>query len=193
MPRKGRLLVSCILYLFPASVKRIIGIDPGSLITGYGIIDVKGSASTYVTSGCVRIKGAALNLPARLKVIFDSITELVIAYQPDEMVVEQVFLHRNADSALKLGQARGAAICAGVTQALILHEYTPAQIKQTIVGKGNATKEQIQHMVKVLLKLPSSPQADAADALAVALCHSHTQQVMAQIGTVSVWRKGRMR
>jgi crossover junction endodeoxyribonuclease RuvC len=172
-------------------VTRILGIDPGSRITGFGIIDIAGTTVTYVGSGCVRIPEGTL--PERLKVIFEGIVEIVETYQPAEMVVEQVFMHRNADTALKLGQARGAAICAGVTQALPVHEYTPAQIKQAIAGKGNATKEQIQHMVKVLLKLPTSPQADAADALAAALCHCHMRTVLKQIGGVRVLRGGRVR
>jgi len=170
---------------------RILGIDPGSRITGFGIIDVNGTSVSYIGSGCVRIPDGTL--PERLKVIFDGICEIVATYQPAEMVVEQVFMHRNADTALKLGQARGAAICAGVTQSLPVHEYTPAQIKQAIVGKGNATKEQVQHMVKVLLKLSATPQADAADALAAALCHCHMRQVLKQIGGTRVLRRGRVR
>jgi len=173
------------------SATRILGIDPGSRITGFGIIDVAGTVVSYIGSGCVRIPDGTL--PERLKVIFDSICEIVATYQPAEIVVEQVFVHRNADTALKLGQARGAAICACVTQSLPVHEYTPAQIKQAIVGKGNATKVQIQHMVKVLLKLSDTPQADAADALAAALCHSHMQSMIKQIGGVSTWRQGRIR
>ncbi|MEW6353061.1 MAG: crossover junction endodeoxyribonuclease RuvC [Pseudomonadota bacterium] len=169
---------------------RILGIDPGSLITGFGVIDVNGHAAEYVASGCVRITQEAL--ADRLKVIFEGVQELLATYQPAEIVVERVFLHRNADSALKLGQARGAAICAAAVQSLPLHEYTPAQIKQAIVGKGNAGKEQVQHMVKILLKLPAAPQADAADALAVALCHCHTRQLLGQTGGVA-WRKGRTR
>ncbi len=170
---------------------RILGIDPGSRITGFGIIDVAGTTVSYVGSGCVRIPEGTL--PERLKVIFDGILEIVAMYQPAEMVVEQVFMHRNADSALKLGQARGAAICAGVTQFLPVHEYTPAQIKQAIVGKGNASKEQVKHMVKVLLKLSIAPQADAADALGAALCHCNMRQVLQQIGGARVLHRGRIR
>jgi crossover junction endodeoxyribonuclease RuvC len=169
---------------------RILGIDPGSLITGFGVIDIDGAKVRYVASGCVRI--GERPLAERLKAIFDGISEIVTSYRPGAMAVEKVFMHRNADSALKLGQARGAAICAGVTQALPMYEYTPAQIKQAIVGKGNASKTQVQHMVKILLNLPVAPPADAADALAVALCHSHVQQVFGQL-QVSAWRKGRLR
>lgn len=158
---------------------RILGIDPGSQITGYGVIEVSGTRASYVASGCVRTGGGSL--PERLKVIFRGIGEIVLAYHPHEMAVEQVFVHKNVDSALKLGQARGAAICACVMQDLPVSEYTPREIKQAIVGTGNAAKEQIQHMVRMLLKLPDLPQADAADALAVALCHSHTRQTLDRI------------
>jgi crossover junction endodeoxyribonuclease RuvC len=176
---------------------RILGIDPGSLSTGYGIIDVKDKKCIYVASGCVR--ATEHSLPERLKTIFEGVSEIVARYSPAEMVVEQVFMNRNADSALKLGQARGAAISAGMQHALPVHEYTARQIKQAIVGKGSASKTQVQHMVKVLLKLPAAPQADAADALAAALCHSHTRQMFGQLqkqGKLSVagnWRKGRLR
>lgn len=158
---------------------RILGIDPGSRSTGFGIIDSDGRQVAYVTSGCVRVTEASL--PERLKAIFEGIREIVANYHPTDMVIEQVFIHRNADSALKLGQARGAAICAGVTHALAVHEYSAKQIKQAIVGKGNATKVQVQHMVKILLNLPAAPQADAADALAAALCHSQTQQFLGKM------------
>lgn len=155
---------------------RILGIDPGSRLTGFGVIDVEGSRAVYVTSGCVRLPDGPL--AERLKVIFESLTELVTTYSPTIMAIECVFMHRNADSALKLGQARGAAICAGVTQALEIVEYTPAEIKQAVAGRGNAAKAQVQHMVRALLKLPGAPQADAADALAVALCHGHQQPLV---------------
>lgn len=170
---------------------RILGIDPGSLITGFGIIDVNGNTASYVASGCVRLPGDAL--PERLRILFEGVRELVTTYEPTQLAIEQIFMHRNADSALKLGQARGAAICAAATLNLPVHEYTPAQIKQAMVGKGNAAKEQVQHMVKVLLKLPAVPQADAADALAVALCHCHTQQVLSHIGGAQSWQRRRLK
>lgn len=174
---------------------RILGIDPGSFITGFGIIDVGGKHPIYIASGCVRVPGSAL--AERLKVIFEGVCDIIATYDPNEMVIEQVFMHRNADSALKLGQARGAAILAGVTQSLSVHEYSPRQIKQAIVGKGAAAKTQVQHMVKVLLKLPTSPQSDAADALAAALCHSHTRQVLGAMAQqhegLCGWRRGRLR
>lgn len=155
---------------------RILGIDPGSRLTGFGIIDVDGQKASYVSSGCVRVSGETW--ADRLRVIFDSISELVAEHQPQVMSIESVFMHRNADSALKLGQARGAAICAVITRDIPVHEYTPAEIKKSVVGKGNAAKEQVQHMVRVLLNLPSSPQEDAADALAIALCHLHHSQML---------------
>jgi len=153
---------------------RILGIDPGSRITGFGVIEIAEGQLSYVTSGCIRVGGAAL--PERLKSIFDSVGEIVSQYQPNELAIEQVFMKNNVDSALKLGQARGAAICAVMTCALDVYEYTPTQIKQAIVGKGHADKAQVQFMVRAILKLPGLPQEDAADALACALCHRHTRE-----------------
>jgi len=124
-----------------------------------------------LTTGYVKTGGG--DLAGRLKLIFEGISELVAEFQPEEAAIENIFMYRNADSALKLGQARGAAISAVSVQSIPVHEYTPAQIKKSIVGKGNASKEQVQHMVKALLSLSRTPQSDAADALATALCHSH--------------------
>lgn len=150
---------------------RILGVDPGSRITGFGVIEVQGSRYTYVASGCISVQGEALS--DRLRSLFVNVDELVSEYTPAVMSVERVFVQRNADSALKLGQARGAAICAGALRPIVVHEYTPAQIKKAIAGKGNASKAQIQHMVKALLNLRGALAEDAADALACALCHSH--------------------
>lgn len=158
---------------------RILGIDPGSRITGFGVVDISEGQLAYVTSGCIRVSGQ--RLPERLKSIFDSVSEIVGDYRPDELAIEQVFVKHNVDSALKLGQARGAAICAAMTQALEVFEYTPTQIKQAIVGKGHADKAQVQFMVRAILKLPGVPQEDAADALACALCHRHTRETRDQI------------
>ncbi len=152
---------------------RILGIDPGSRLAGYGIIISDGMRNHYVASGSIRVSGE--DLAQRLGIIFRELTQIIEAHRPDVMAVEKVFVHRNAGSALKLGQARGAAICAGITRALPLFEYTPREIKQAVVGKGGAAKEQVQHMVRVLLNLGAAPQQDASDALAVALCHGHTQ------------------
>jgi len=131
-----------------------------------------------VQSGCIRTPDE--ELPIRLKTIFQSLSELIAEYQPTEMAIEKVFMARNPDSALKLGQARGTAICAVANQDVPVSEYTPREIKQAIVGKGNASKVQMQHMVKVLLGLNKFPQEDAADALAIALCHSHLRSSLLQ-------------
>lgn len=170
---------------------RVLGIDPGSRITGYGIIEVSGGESRYIDCGCIRAGDGAL--PQRLKIIFQSLTEIIADARPDAVAIESVFMNRNADSALKLGRAQGAAMCAAVSQDLEVTEYTPAQVKQAVVGKGNAAKEQIQHMVKILLGLSKSPQADASDALAVALTHIHTSQTLLKVKQVSAARQGRMR
>lgn len=155
------------------TVMRVLGIDPGSRITGYGIVEFRRDNALHVTSGCLRV--GSDDLGARLRHIYDGIAALIEREAPTELAVEQVFMHRNAASALKLGQARGAALMAGVSRGLPLYEYTPTQVKQAVSGRGHAAKEQIQHMVKVLLRLHELPQSDAADALAVAICHGHMQ------------------
>lgn len=170
---------------------RILGIDPGSRITGYGVIDIDGNRVVYVDSGCIRIN--AEELPERLKIIFDGVGEIIRMHTPEMMAIEQVFMHRNADSALKLGQARGVAICAGVQHELPVSEYAPRLVKQAVVGTGSASKEQVQHMVCRLLGLSETPQADAADALAIALCHAHSGQSLASIPGASKARGGRVR
>ena len=152
---------------------RILGIDPGSRITGYGVIETDGRSVKYLDSGCIRTRQDAM--PDRLRIIFDSVRTLVITHRPDVLAIESVFMHRNAGSALKLGHARSAAICACVIDDITVGEYSPREIKLAIVGKGSAAKEQVQHMVTHLLNLNDTPQEDAADALAVALCHSHTR------------------
>jgi crossover junction endodeoxyribonuclease RuvC len=141
---------------------RILGVDPGSRLTGFGVIDVGDRGRLiYVASGCIRTPAG--ELAGRLKVVFDGLREVIAGHAPDVMAIEKVFMARNADSALKLGQARGAAICAG------LHH------KRAVVGTGHAQKEQVQHMVRALLQLSGAPQADAADALACAICHAHSR------------------
>lgn len=153
---------------------RIIGIDPGSRRTGYGIIDIAGSTASYVTSGIIRLPEGAL--PDRLKLIFDGISQLLEQYQPETMAVEEVFFARDPKAALKLGQARGAAIVAGVNRQLPVSEYSARSVKQAVVGTGSAEKKQVQMMVTSLLKLVEAPAEDAADALAVALCHGHSMR-----------------
>lgn len=158
---------------------RILGIDPGSRITGFGVLDFDGSQSHYIVCGCIRVQGETL--PERLGNIFEGITTIIEQHQPDELAIEQVFMHKNASSALKLGHARGVALVAGQLRSLSVYEYTPTQIKQSITGRGRGTKEQVQHMVKVLLSLSAAPQQDASDALAVALCHAHIQGTLAHV------------
>lgn len=151
---------------------RILGVDPGLRITGFGLIDKTGQHLTYVTSGCIRTDENA-DLPVRLKTILDSLREVIAERSPEQVAVEKVFVNVNPQSTLLLGQARGAAICAAVLVGLPVHEYTALQVKQAVVGRGHAHKEQVQEMVKRLLRLPGSPSADAADALACAICHAH--------------------
>ena len=153
---------------------RILGIDPGSRLTGYGIIEHGPRGYRYVASGCIRI--SADYFPDRLKQIFDGICQITQQHQPEQMAIEQVFMHKNADSALKLGQARGAAICAVQSLGLPVFEYAARQVKQAIAGKGNADKLQVQHMVKILLNIQGDLQIDASDALGISLCHAHYQQ-----------------
>jgi crossover junction endodeoxyribonuclease RuvC len=153
---------------------RILGIDPGSRFTGYGIIEVDGDRISPVHYGVVKTGGG--EFPQRLGIIFNGIVEVIREYAPQEVAVENVFMSKNASSALKLGQARGAAICAAVSNDLPVSEYSPRSVKQAIVGRGGADKVQVQHMIKILLRLQEIPAEDAADALAVALCHQHTQQ-----------------
>jgi len=160
-------------------VTRILGIDPGSRVTGFAVLDVNGIAYRYVVSGCIRTTEDFF--PARLREIFSGIEQIVEEYLPQEMAIENVFVKRNVSSALKLGQARGAAICAVLSHSVGVFEYSPATIKRAVVGKGNAAKEQVQHMVTAVLKLPAIPQADAADALAVALCHAQSRRLNQQI------------
>jgi crossover junction endodeoxyribonuclease RuvC len=153
---------------------RILGIDPGSRVTGYGIVDQDGQRLAYVASGCIRARGDSL--ADRLGIILNGVAGIISEYRPDEMAIERVFINKNADSALKLGQARGAAICAAVQQAISVDEYAAREIKQAVTGTGAATKEQVQHMMCVLLALRGRLPSDAADALGVAICHGHHRQ-----------------
>jgi crossover junction endodeoxyribonuclease RuvC len=150
---------------------KILGIDPGLRVTGYGVIEKMPSGLTYIASGC--IKSPDGELPDRLKNIMNSVQEVILLYAPDQVAVEKVFVNVNPQSTLLLGQARGAAICGAVLHNLPVCEYTALQVKQAVVGNGHAQKEQVQEMVKRLLKLPGYPSADAADALACAICHAH--------------------
>ncbi len=173
-----------------AEKTRIIGIDPGSRCTGYGVIDSDGFRHQYVTSGFIKITGD--ELPERLGSIFTEIGLIVKQWQPQTMGIEQVFVNKNVDSALKLGQARGAAICAGVHAQLDVGEYTPRAIKKAVVGNGSADKQQIQQMMKILLKLDFVPQSDEADGLAIAVCHANHMHVKT-LGIGSKVKAGRWR
>ena len=157
-------------------VVRILGIDPGSRITGYGIVELVGQKAICIANGCLRVGDG--ELAHRLKSLFGGIEEIITEYQPQEMAIESVFVHRNVDSALKLGQARGVLISAVAINSVSVNEYSPTEIKKAVVGKGNASKDQVQHMVKAILNLNKAPAADAADALAVALCHGYHRQTV---------------
>ena len=159
---------------------RILGIDPGSRLTGFGIVDCEGPNAAYVASGAIRsVEG---DFPHRLKLIYRAVAEIVEEHRPQVVAVESVFMHKNASSALKLGHARSAAICATFSLELEVVEYAPREIKQAIVGTGAATKEQVQHMIVNLLNLDGAPSADAADALAAALCHANQRRLNSNTG-----------
>jgi len=151
---------------------RILGIDPGSNVTGFGVIDSDGRQSRHVASGVIRVRGETL--AERLGFIFAAVEQVVADHAPECMAVEEIFMARNAASALKLGQARGAAICAGARAGLPFSAYAATTVKQALVGTGRADKEQVQHMVRLLLGLREAMVTDASDALAVAICHAHT-------------------
>ncbi|WP_196157289.1 crossover junction endodeoxyribonuclease RuvC [Reinekea sp. G2M2-21] len=168
----------------------ILGIDPGSRKTGFGIINQVGAKIEYVTSGVIRVHKEP-SLALRLDLIYSSISEIIEQYAPACMAIEQVFMGRGPDSALKLGQARGAAIVAGTQAKLDIHEYAARKVKQAVVGNGNANKDQMGYMVQFLLKLPGVPQEDAADALAIALCHSYTFAGLVNIAGATHSRRGR--
>lgn len=170
----------------------ILGIDPGSRITGYGVVRDTGRGCEYVASGCIRTGDGPL--PERLQKVYRGVREVIRLHGPVMLGIEQVFMSRNADSALKLGQARGAAIVAGAESGLEIAEYTATQVKQAIAGTGGADKQQVQMMVMHLLKLLQKPQIDASDALAIALCHAHHRQSLIPHGlTQAKRRSGRLR
>ena len=169
---------------------RIIGIDPGSQRTGVGVIDVDAQGTlSHVFHGALAVAGEE-TFPLRLKRIFDGLAAIIAEHRPAECGIERVFMARNADSALKLGQARGAAICAVVSHGLAVHEYAPTEVKQAVVGSGRGDKTQVQHMVGVLLGLKGPLQPDAADALAIAVTHAHTRASLARVGIPrTAWRR----
>jgi crossover junction endodeoxyribonuclease RuvC len=157
-----------------AARARILGLDPGSRHTGFGVVDCRGNEAVYVTCGA--ISTVRKDFPGRLQEIFERVRELAVEYRPTEIAIERVFVNRNVDSALKLGQARGAALCGVFAAAAEVFEYSPREVKMAVVGSGAADKQQVQHMVRALLRIEGRLGADAADALAVALCHVHGRQ-----------------
>jgi crossover junction endodeoxyribonuclease RuvC len=172
----------------------IIGIDPGSRKTGFGVIETATKNSSqikYVTSGIIRLPPGPV--PARLGVIFDNITQLIDEFNPKQMAIEEIFLAKDPSAAIKLGQARGAAIVAGVNKNLVIGEYSPRTIKKSVVGNGSATKEQVQHMIKSILNLSSSPAEDAADALAASICHAQTVSFGLNSEGLLHYSKGRLK
>lgn len=170
----------------------ILGIDPGSRITGFGLIRALGSTYEYVASGCIRTPEG--DLAARLRTIFQGVREVIQTYQPSTVGIEQVFMAKSADSALKLGQARGAAIVAATQEDLQIAEYSARQVKKSVTGSGAADKEQVMQMVMYLLKLEKRPQVDASDGLAIALCHAHHRQTLIPLGLANAKRRrGRLR
>lgn len=157
----------------------ILGIDPGTRTTGYGVISTSGNRHTYLSCGIIKTTGD--DMAIRLHQIFEGICEVINTYHPNEASIEQVFMKKNVSSALKLGQARGAALVAMANRRLSVAEYSARHIKQAIVGYGGAEKQQVQHMIKVLLNLEKAPQTDAADALAIALCHANSRGSIARM------------
>jgi len=166
---------------------RILGLDPGLRVTGFGLVDQLGSQLRYVASGCIKTRDG--ELPGRLKTLLDGVREVIATYQPDVVAVEKVFVNVNPQSTLLLGQARGAVICGAVSCELPVAEYTALQVKQSVVGYGKAAKEQVQHMVQRLLALDANPSSDAADALACAICHAHGAQGLGGLAGVGTRRR----
>lgn len=171
---------------------RIIGIDPGSQRTGIGIVDVDAAGKlSYVFHEALVVVGEE-SFPLRLKRIFDGINDIIAIHRPVECGIERVFMARNPDSALKLGQARGAAICAVVNRGIAVHEYAATEVKKSVVGGGRSDKTQVQHMIGILLGLKGPIQADAADALAIAVTHAHTRTSLERVGIPrTAWRRRR--
>jgi crossover junction endodeoxyribonuclease RuvC len=153
---------------------RVLGIDPGSRRTGFGVIDCRGSSLAHVASGAIAVSGR--QFAERLRTIFDRMRELAEEYRPDEIAIERVFVHKNADSALKLGQARGAALCAVLNGGMRVFEYAPRAVKHAVVGYGGAEKAQVAWMVRQALAFDGKLGADAADALALAICHAQSRR-----------------
>jgi crossover junction endodeoxyribonuclease RuvC len=158
---------------------RVLGIDPGSRVTGFGVVELNGALTRPVAWGAIPTEGDHCD---RLRQIFASVGTLVEEHEPHEIAIERVFVHKNADSALKLGQARAAALCATFGRPLPIHEYAPREVKKALVGNGSAEKQQVEYMVKMLLGLRDRMQSDAADALAIAICHLHSRLTRQHLG-----------
>jgi crossover junction endodeoxyribonuclease RuvC len=169
---------------------RILGIDPGLRVTGFGVIESTASGLAYIASGCLRTRGT--ELPERLKCIFEGVGEIVAEHAPERVAVEKVFVNINPESTLLLGQARGAAICAAVARGLPVFEHTALQVKQAVVGNGHAQKAQVQEMVRRLLNFSAPVKPDSADALACAICHAHGGLGLRQVATGFRVRHGRL-
>ena len=175
----------------PDSRTRILGIDPGLRVTGFGVIEKNGNRLTYVASGRIRTPATALD--GRLKAILEGLAEVIAEHRPAQVTIEKVFVNVNPSSTLLLGQARGTAICAAVMHGLPVAEYTALQVKQAVVGNGHAQKRQVQDMVRRLLRLDGDPSADAADALACAICHAHGGQGLGRLATAGFrMKRGRL-
>jgi len=168
----------------------ILGIDPGSRICGYGLIKVRGNSLEYISSGVIKM--GKCSFPERLHTIFTDISEIIAEYEPDAAAIEEVFMGKNASSALKLGQARGAAIVACTRFEIPVSEYAARTVKLAMVGKGQAEKSQVQHMVKSLFGLSRVPAEDAADALAIAVCHANTEKTLIRMAGTKPGRRGRL-
>jgi crossover junction endodeoxyribonuclease RuvC len=174
--RAAARVVTSVSVAKPVVKVRILGVDPGSRRTGFGVIECRGTDYVHVAHGCLNVGGAVM--PERLRLIFDGLQALIDEHQPAEVAVERVFVNRNVESALKLGQARGAALCA-VPKGVPVFEYAPRAIKMALVGSGAAEKSQVAHMISALLHLPGRIGPDASDALAVAVCHAHSRHLHA--------------
>lgn len=170
----------------PALRHRVLGVDPGSRNTGWAIIDTDGQRSSRRASGCIRV--GRHPWPDRLGLIFEAVAEVVAEHRPHEMAVEQLIFARDPTAALKIGQARGAVLCAGLKAGVVVHEYSPKSVKLAVVGSGGAEKHQVQHMVCILLSLATPPGEDEADALAIALCHAHSMGIPQRRRAAASWR-----
>ncbi|MEO6078728.1 MAG: crossover junction endodeoxyribonuclease RuvC [Steroidobacteraceae bacterium] len=166
--------------------RRVLGLDPGSIRMGFGVIDCNAGGEVHVASGCIRSAGA--DLAGRLRNIHEQVLAIVMQFEPDEIAIERVFMHRNADSALKLGQARGAALSAAVAQGAAVYEYAPRAIKLAVVGSGAADKAQVSRMVQVLLAIGEPATADISDALAIALCHVQNRRAASRLALLESTR-----